>query len=232
MTSVSFIGAVGGAGTTRLTVECAAALAADDRDVAVLDAAFATQGLADHVPGRLDPDATAMLAEDRPLEAALVDLPVDAPGDVVACPAHAPFAQLARAKTPEAGERFAERVVTASRRADHVLVDTPPVAANPAVAAATATDRVAIIAPGSERGRDATPPMRDRLLDIGVTPDIHVATRTSTAPAADIAIPEADATAPPTCLNGGRFGEAVVDLAARATNEELGVRFDDGLLSL
>ncbi|WEL28362.1 Chromosome partitioning ATPase, ParA family [Haloferax volcanii] len=69
-TTIALVGATGGAGTTRLSLELAAALATDGRDVAVLDAAFATQGLSDYVSGTLDPDATALVtdAADVPLE--------------------------------------------------------------------------------------------------------------------------------------------------------------------
>lgn len=52
-TTIALVGATGGAGTTRLSLELAAALATDGRDVAVLDAAFATQGLSDYVSGTL-----------------------------------------------------------------------------------------------------------------------------------------------------------------------------------
>lgn len=72
-TTIALVGATGGAGTTRLSLELAAALATDGRDVAVLDAAFATQGLSDYVSGTLDPDATALVtdAADVPLESGL-----------------------------------------------------------------------------------------------------------------------------------------------------------------
>lgn len=63
----AFVGAAGGAGTTRLTLECAALLAREGRDVVVLDAAYGTQGLADRIPGRVDPDMTALCLDDRPL---------------------------------------------------------------------------------------------------------------------------------------------------------------------
>lgn len=106
-TTAALIGATGGAGTTRTTVELATLLARDGRSVAVLDAALATQGLSDYLSGRLDPDLTAVLAEEEPLAAALVDLDLDGvSGRVACCPARAPFERLARAKTPEAARRF------------------------------------------------------------------------------------------------------------------------------
>ena len=75
--TLALVGATGGAGTTRLTVEFGATLARAGRDVALLDAAFGTQGLAAHVPGRIEPDLTALVtdATDRPLAAGLVDHP-------------------------------------------------------------------------------------------------------------------------------------------------------------
>ncbi|SEO55941.1 hypothetical protein SAMN04487948_103228 [Halogranum amylolyticum] len=44
-TTTALVGATGGAGVTRTAVELAATLARDGRDVAVLDAAYATEGL-------------------------------------------------------------------------------------------------------------------------------------------------------------------------------------------
>lgn len=61
--TAALVGAVGGAGTTRLAVEVGALLAADGDAVAVLDAAFATQGLGDYLDGRLDPDLTALVTD-------------------------------------------------------------------------------------------------------------------------------------------------------------------------
>jgi MinD-like ATPase involved in chromosome partitioning or flagellar assembly len=95
--TAALVGATGGAGTTRLCVEVAALLAHAGRDVAVFDAAFATQGLARHAPGRIDPDATALLTDaDVGLADALVDHPADLAGRLALCPASAPFERLAR----------------------------------------------------------------------------------------------------------------------------------------
>lgn len=171
MTTLSLVGAVGGAGTTRTTLECAAFLARTGRDVAVLDAAYATQGLADHCSGRLDTDVTGLCTDDagtRPLAAGLVDVETDDDtGRLAVCPARAPFERLARAKSPEAAQRFASLVETAAESFDHVLVDVPPVAANQAVAAVTTTDRVALVAPDTPRGHDGLARQRDRLADVG-----------------------------------------------------------------
>ncbi|MFC6960705.1 hypothetical protein ACFQJ8_01130 [Halocatena marina] len=49
MRSIAVLGAVGGAGTTRTCLEFGSILARDGRSVAILDAAYATQGLSDHI---------------------------------------------------------------------------------------------------------------------------------------------------------------------------------------
>nr|WP_227776770.1 hypothetical protein [Haladaptatus pallidirubidus] len=63
--TAALVGATGGAGTTRLCIELGAMLAHAGRDVAILDAAFATQGLARHVPGRIGNDLTALLTDGK-----------------------------------------------------------------------------------------------------------------------------------------------------------------------
>ena len=113
-TTAAFVGAAGGVGTTRTTLETAVALAVDGADVAVFDAAYATQGLGDHLSGRLDPDLTALLTDraEAPLSSGLVDFAVDPDRDldvvgrVACCPADAPFERLARAKTVAAARRL------------------------------------------------------------------------------------------------------------------------------
>lgn len=231
--TVALVGATGGAGTTRLTVETAAALAVDGRDVGVFDAAFATQGLSDYLEGRLDPDLTALLTDesDAPLSAGLVDVAVDADGRVACCATHAPFERLARAKTAEAARRLEERVEAAARAFDVVLVDTPPVAANQSVAAATACDRVGVVAPASGRGADAVERMRARLSDLDVRPDATLSTRGSLS-AADVAIPETDpaAAAAPTVATDAEFARAVAEAAATLVGEDVAAEGERGLL--
>lgn len=235
--TVALVGTTGGAGTTRCAVETAAALAADGRDAAVLDAAFATQGLADHVRGTLDPDLTALVTDraDAPLSAGLVELGLDAPGTVACCPAAAPFERLARAKSADAARRFEARIAEAADAFDHVLVDVPPVASNQAVAAVNACDRVCLVAPGTTRGADAVQRMRGRLTDLGAETDLVVATRGELR-TADVSVPEGDATDPgacPSCLgtDGDAFAAGVGRLAAAAFETELDDAFaGDGLL--
>lgn len=237
MTTFSLVGAVGGAGTTRLTVECAAALAREDRDVAVLDAAYATQGLADHLPGRIDPDITACCTEERPLEEGLVTLPLDAPGRVACLPAYAPFERVARAKTAEAAQRLESLVDEAATRFDLVLVDTPPVAANQAVGAVTTADRVALVTPDSRRGADALPRAADRLRDLGVVPDHEVANAGTgagdgTVDRADRTVPVSETATPesaPAYPDGGAFAAAVADLVSATLSVDVEPPSEGGL---
>ena len=220
MSTHALVGAVGGAGTNRSCLELGAVLARAGREVAVLDAAYATQGLADHVPGRVRTDITALCTDDRPLEAALYDLELPV-GRLAACPARAPFERLARAKTPEAAQRFEERIAEAARSFDYVLVDAPPVAANQAVAAVTAAERVTVVAPAGPRGDDG----------LNVTTAIL---RTWAEEEGDAAIPESPTTDPAavsTCATGdGAFQQAVAGAAASLFGVDLAVEEGGGLL--
>ncbi|MFB6303753.1 MAG: ParA family protein [Haloferacaceae archaeon] len=232
--TLALVGAVGGAGTTRLAVETASLLAADGRDVAVIDAAFATQGLGDYLDGRLDPDLTALVTDraDAPLDAGLTDLGADLPGRVACCPAAAPFERLARAKTADAARRFEDRVAEAAGAFDAVLVDVPPVAANQAVAAVTACDRTALVAPATARGRDGVERVRARIDDVGGTVDAVVATR-GESETADASVPRLDADDPaaaPRAPDGGEFGAGVARAAEATLGVSVDVPADEGLL--
>jgi cellulose biosynthesis protein BcsQ len=203
--TLALVGVAGGAGTTRTVVEMAATLGRADRSVAVVDAAFGTQGLATYVEGRLTDDATAVAVGESAFEAALYDVDYDVPGRVAFCPAHAPFERLARAKTPEATRTLERAVAEAADRFDHVLLDVPPVAANQAVAALTTADRRALVAPATQRGVDLLPRQRGRLRDLDAPADAVVATRTD-APDA-VALEDADHELPA----GGPVGPATLD---------------------
>ncbi|MFD1685218.1 AAA family ATPase [Halobellus litoreus] len=223
----AFVGATGGAGTTRTAVEVGAALAADGRETAILDAAFATQGLADHVEGRIDPDLTALVVDDdRDLSTGLSELGFSdaVAGRVAVCPANAPFERLARAKRVEAARRFESLIATAAARFDHVLLDVPPIAANQAVAAVNAADRVAIVAPASERGTEAVQRCHERLVDVGTEASLVVSVR-GDLETADVSVPETDVTAAdsvPACFDGDdAFAGAVGRLAAAVTGGEI-----------
>lgn len=234
--TAALVGAVGGAGTTRLAVEIAAVLADGGADVAVLDAAFATQGLGDYVEGRLDPDVTALVTDraDAPLEAGLTDLPAgsDLAGRVACCPAAAPFERLARAKSADAARRFEDRVTEAAAAFDAVLVDVPPIAANQAIAGVNACDRAALVAPATTRGTDGRERMRARLRDLGGDADAVVVTR-GTGDGADASVPrtETGVTAAPTALDGGEFGEGVARAAAAVLDVDVDRPDDGGLFA-
>lgn len=193
--TVAFVGAAGGTGTTRTTLECATLLACEGRDVAVLDAAYGTQGLADATPGRIEPDATALCLGDEPLEVGLLDRDVDGPGRLAVCPSRAPFERLARAKAQDAAASLASRIEEAARAFDHVLVDTPPIASNPAVAAVDAVATVAVVADAG-RAAAAVPRMADRLSDVGVDESVTVVTHAESHPDADATVPVLEADLP------------------------------------
>ncbi|MFC7235296.1 ParA family protein [Halosegnis marinus] len=231
----SLVGAVGGAGTTRLCIELAGLFAAEGDRAVVLDAAYATQGLADHMDGRIDPDATALVTADRPLADGLVGLDTAGDGTVEALPARASFERLARAKTPEAARRFESLLAEAREHADRVLVDVPPVAANQAVAAVNAADRVALVAPGTTRGADGVARLRDRLADIGTEADAVVATRAVECDFADACVPADDAEpgeTPVADTADGAFAAGVAAAAEVACDAEIERSFDGGLLPL
>jgi len=239
-TTAALVGATGGSGTTRSCLELATALAADGADVAVLDAAYDTQGLARHLQGRLDPDVTTLVTDepDRPLAAGLVTFDPDErengfaavdpevePGRVACCPARAPFERLARAKAPEAAQAFEQRVEEAAAEFDYVLIDTPPLGSNPAVAAVTAADRVAVVAPATSRGLDAAQTTRARIQDVGTAADAVVAVdrgRSDELPDEDV-----DAVVPtlpgraPTALDTESGVEAMRELAAAVVEDAL-----------
>ncbi|GAA0261656.1 ParA family protein [Halobacterium noricense] len=231
--TAALVGVAGGAGTTRIAVETAAVLARDGASVGVFDTAFATQGLAQYVDGRIDTDATSLLTDpDADPAAARHDITPDAPGAVAAYPAFAPFARIADAKAPTAAERLESQLAELTDVHDFVLVDTPPVAANQAVAAATSADRVAAVLPPGDRGVDSLQRARGRLADVGTEFDLAVANRVDDAPPdADHAIPEhAETTIPemPTALaSDGAFTAQVAALAESLFETSVAVDVED-----
>jgi cellulose biosynthesis protein BcsQ len=192
-TTLALVGATGGAGTTRTAVELAAMGARDGDDVAVVDAAFTTQGLSEYVAGRIDPDLTALLTDDPDAALSAATYPVvgtgegserrvdddgdgpDLPGRVDAVPARAPFERVARAKTAEAARKLERRIDEAATTYDAVVVDAAPVGSNEAVAAATAVDRAVAVRPATAHGRDAAQRLRGRVADVGGNLDATLA---------------------------------------------------------
>lgn len=229
--TLALVGAAGGAGTTRLAVESGATLTRTGRDVAVFDAAYATQGLSDYVSGRISTDVTTLVTDDGELTDALYPANVETPGRLSLCPAHAPFERLARAKTAGAAERFGKQLAAAALSHDVVIVDTPPIAANQAVAAVDAADRVAAVTPDSARGSDALARLRASLTDVGATADTVVANFADdrSIAGADAYVPTSDVVDPgsaPVCLSPDEtFAPAVAAMAATALDTPFDLEF-------
>ncbi|MFC7325736.1 ParA family protein [Halorubrum rutilum] len=199
--TLALVGATGGAGTTRTAVELAALGARDGRDVAVVDAAFTTQGLSEYVSGRIGTDLTALLTDETDASLSAATYPIDVgggaggdrgdesgsgdgsapedatglPGRADAVPARAPFERVARAETAEAGRKLERRIDEAATAYDAVVVDTAPVGSNAAVAAVAAADRVEAVTPATAHGRDALQRLRGRVADVGGSVDGTVA---------------------------------------------------------
>jgi len=131
--------------------------------------------------------------------------------------------------TSAAARRLAGRLSTAADRYDRVLVDVPPVAANPALAAVTAADRVVLVAPDSAHGVASLPRTRDLLADVDARADAVVANRADPDDRhlneADAALPESETTAlheAPVSVAPEPFPTAV----AAAVETTLGVDLD------
>jgi len=187
--TLALVGATGGAGTTRTAVELAVVGARAGHDVVVVDAAFATQGLSEYVSGRIGTDLTTLLTDEPDVSLPAATYPIavdddasdalDGRADVV--PVRAPFERVARAKTAEAARALERRIDKAAAAYDTVIVDTPPVASNQAVAVVTTVDRVAAVRPATPHGRDALARLHGRVADVGGSVDATVAvTRTGT----------------------------------------------------
>jgi len=236
ISTLALVGVAGGAGTTRTAVEMAATLGRAGRSVAVLDAAFGTQGLATYVSGRITDDMTAVAVGESSLEAALYDADYDVPGRVAFCPAHAPFERIARSKTPEAARAVETAVADAAARFDHILLDVPPVAANQAVAALTTADRRALVAPATQRGVDLLPRQRGRLRDLDAPANAVVATRSDgddavTVADADHALPAGDPVGPSALDPESALAPAVAAAVESLFETDLALDFaDPGLL--
>lgn len=241
--TLALVGATGGAGTTRTAVELAAVGARAGHDVTVIDAAYATQGLSAHVTGRIGTDLTTVLTDDPDAALSAATYPLSLPehagdldGRAVVVPARAPFERIARAKTAAAAQSLETRITEAAAASDAVILDTPPVASNQAVAAATATDRVAVVHPATETGRDARARLNGRLADVGASVDVTVAVqRDETRDPADAAVdvllgptdPHVDA-APTAATGDGAYTEAVAELYELVFATTLGLSFDRG----
>lgn len=227
--SLALLGAAGGVGTTRLSIEAGAALAVDGADAIVIDAALATQGLAAYLPGRIDPDLTTALVDDLDLDAACQEYPLDLPGRLRVCPAYAPFTRLAEAQTPDHAERFGAFIEAGIDDADAVIIDVPPLASNIAVAGVAAADRIGVVTEPTDRGRDALSRCRGRVADGGDDVDFvvgnHVTEESVTD--ADVRIPESrvtDIPETPTVVEGDDgFGPGIESLVDAGLDRRLDV---------
>ena len=225
--SMAFVGTTGGAGTTRTTVELGGVLARAGRSTLVLDLDFATQGLSRFVDGRIDPDATALLAEENvPLSECVHGVPVEGEGRLDLLPSFAPFSGIADAKTSAAGARVGERLDDAGEAFDHVLLDVPPVVSNQAVGGVTAAEAVAAVIPPTDRGVAALQRERGRMADVGTEFDHVIAVGTDAGgapPDADHRVPALPGDAP---ANGPITLESTGPYTARLA-EIAGALFDD-----
>jgi septum site-determining protein MinD len=226
------LGAAGGVGTTRLTVECGATLARTGRDVAVVDAAFETQGLAGYVSGEISPDVTTLVTEEVPLESALYEHDADVSGEFVLCPARAPFERFSRAKTAGGAKQLERQLAAAALSYDVVLVDTPPLGTNQALAAVNAADRVGVVTVDSRRGADALARTRGVLSDVGASADVVLANRgAGSLVEADASVPESEVVRPgecPACLPpDAGFAPAVAAGAGMLLDTALDLEFPD-----
>ena len=244
-TTLALVGATGGAGTTRTAIELAAMGVRDGRDVAIVDAAFATQGLSEYVSGRIGTDLTALLTDrtDASLTAATYPTEIgreaDTPARADAIPARAPFERVARAKTVEAARELEARIEEAASGYDAVIVDVSPVASNEAVAAVTTVDRVIGVRPATPHGRDALQRLRGRVADVGANVDgtlavVHPpATTEDAATEADVVLPPTDpsiADAPSAVTGDDRYARAVATAYEELFGTPIGVSFEESRL--
>ena len=245
--TLALVGATGGAGTTRTAVELAAVGARAGHDVVVLDAAYATQGLSEYVSGRIGTDLTTLLTDDPDASLSAATYPIavdddargalDGRADMV--PARAPFERVARAKTAEAARALERRLDEAAAAYDAVVVDTPPVASNQAVAVVTTVDRVAAVRPATPHGRDALARLYGRVADVGSSVDATVAVARTDTTATDADEPTDGAldasigvtnspvaAAPTTATATDAYTGAVVDAYETLFDTSLDLEFD------
>ena len=230
----ALVGAAGGAGTTRLAVEMGATLAQTGRDVAVVDAAYETQGLADYVEGHIGADMTELVTEDAPLDSVVQPAGLETPGQLSLCPARAPFERLARAKTAGAAEKLEKQIAAIALSHDVVLVDTPPLASNQAVAVANTVERIVAVTPDTDRGDDALARLTGRMADVGESIDAVVSNFAADDPVvtdAAVRVPESETRAPSACpasLDGAEpFAPAVAVATEAALDTDLDVTIED-----
>ena len=221
---VALTGAAGGAGTTRLSVEAASHLTARGESTVVVDVDFATQGLADYVPEQVTTDVTEALCDRTPLTDVTASLAVDHTPRPRAVPSFAGLSRVAAAMEAGCAKYLGEQLTELADAFDHVLLDTPVPVTNPAIAAVTTADTVAVVFPRSPRGIESLHRTEGFLHDIDVAANCHISTAAPAAPAvedpADIAVAQLDRAPPraaPTTLDGSPGSETIEVLTAALT---------------
>jgi ATPases involved in chromosome partitioning len=232
----AFIGATGGAGTTRTTVEIAALFAAAGEVVTVCDAAVATQGLAGYVSDRIEPDVTSLCSAPDQNEftdaVRQVATTQTVEGQVNAVAAYSSFEQLARAQTPEAATEFEHLLTEAAQLSDRVLVDVPPLATNLAIAAVNRAEQALIVSPATIQGSIAVERTRERMRDIGSRADF-VISNFGTLENAEYSLPEAataDTVEIPSSSQGSGYTDAILSVAEGIARETVTPEFGTGFL--
>lgn len=221
---VSLVGAAGGAGTTRLAVETAGHITARGDTVVVVDVDFATQGLADYVPGQFTTELTTALRDQVSLAELPIALDVAHTPQPHALPSFAGLSRVATAMQQAAAEYLGDQLTALDDEFDHVLLDTPTPVTNPAIAAVTTADTVGVVFPRSPRGIESLHRTEGFLHDIDVAADYTISTPTpqeaTIEDPADIVIPQLADTPPrdvPTTLGTGTGSDAVESLAGVIT---------------
>ncbi len=215
--TVALVGAAGGVGTTRLTVECGATLARTGRDVAIFDSAFHTQGLRDYPHRTGTRDATALATGEATLEETLVICEPGLSGRLTLCPATTTMGQFQQTTSPEAADRFATTVAGAALSRDAVLIDVPPTVTPLSRAVLGIADLIVLVTTETPRGTRALSRHQQRLHELGHPPDCVLFNHADTTLQDAIAVPTSNQSDPydcPTCAEPGRdesFARAVTD---------------------
>lgn len=221
---ISLVGATGGAGTTRIAVETAGRMAASGDDVLLVDVDFATQGLAEYVPGGLETDLVGAICEKRSLTEATYPLETEQTPQPQAAPSYAGLSRVATAMQPDRAEFLSDELSASGDSFDHVVIDTPTPVTNPAIAAATVADTIGVVFPPSPRGIEGLHRTDGFLHDIDAGGAIYISNEGIQTPSvedpADVSIPELETVPPraaPTTIDGATGAYAIDTLIEAVT---------------
>lgn len=204
--TVAFVGAAGGVGTTRLTVECGATLARTGRNVGIFDSAFHTQGLRDYPDSTGTRDATALATGEATLAETLAMCTPSLSGELALCPATATTNQLTQATSPDAAERFATTIAGASLSRDAVFIDVSPTITPVSRAMLKIADLIVLVTTETPRGARALSRHQQRLRELGHPADCVLFNHADESPPDAIAVPTSTQSDPydcPTCATPG-----------------------------